>query len=108
MVCRVGLELLLTWTMLVIFWQVQSVTARRTLTAGNSNAALAANTSQTGTLPLPTQNLFPHGRQCGLQNATHTDKTAAKGVQLRFDIAEGELDIPVWCLLTTAIASALQ
>lgn len=46
---------------------------------------------------LPPQNLFEHGRQCGLPNATMDDLIAARSIRPRASIAEGGINIMVRC-----------
>jgi hypothetical protein len=44
---------------------------------------------------LPPQHLFQHGRKCGLDNITHSDRKAASAVKIHSGLAEGEVSIIV-------------
>ena len=59
------------------------------------NANSSAHNASAPQLPLPHQHLFPHGRKCGLEHISHSDKTAARAVRPHSGIAEGGISINI-------------
>lgn len=62
------------------------------------NATSSGHNASTAQQPLPHQHLFPHGRKCGLEHISHSDKTAAQAVKPNHGIAEGGVSINVQVL----------
>ena len=79
---------------------VHNITVHGHNATGHGHGVMPASPSAAAMLP--PQHLFQHGRKCGLDNITHSDRRAAGAVKIHSGLAEGEVSIVVQVRTVTA------